>query len=302
MSLLREIQNDLASANGDVTAVLRKCKILAARLASREFAEWVNWELNGYPDSQPTPDYRNLAVTYYASFRNSARSVTDAPIPLQIVPERHHDAFQVVQFREGIAKAVPLIKDGATIPRPELIYSVQGKMYPGMNCHGVHGRIAGVEFAQLISAVKSRVLDFALDIEAANPNAGEAAPNTKPVPDETLRSIVNNYFAPVGNVAQQSHNFSQVASIQSQDLATLVSGMEKHIGELPLDTSQRRAADAQIATLKAQQLADRPDPIIVAQAGRTLRNITEGAIGSLLATAAQPTVWTAIHSLLAHFR
>ena len=33
------------------------------------------------------------------------------------------------------------------------------------------------------------------------------------------------------------------------------------------------------------------DRVIVKQAGRTLRNITEGAIGSLIATAAQPTVW-----------
>lgn len=32
MSLLRDIQNDLASAENDVTTVLRKCKILAARL------------------------------------------------------------------------------------------------------------------------------------------------------------------------------------------------------------------------------------------------------------------------------
>jgi hypothetical protein len=34
--------------------------------------------------------------------------------------------------------------------------------------------------------------------------------------------------------------------------------------------------------------------MIVEQAGRTLRNITEGAIESLLATAAQPTVWARV--------
>jgi hypothetical protein len=65
MSLLREIQN-LASADGDVVTVLRKCKILAARLASDEFANWVKWELDGYPEAQPTPEYRRLSVTYYA--------------------------------------------------------------------------------------------------------------------------------------------------------------------------------------------------------------------------------------------
>ena len=47
MSLLRDIQNDLSGPSGDITTVLRKCKILAARLGSDEFSRWVDWELNG---------------------------------------------------------------------------------------------------------------------------------------------------------------------------------------------------------------------------------------------------------------
>jgi hypothetical protein len=303
MSLLRDIQNDLASQGGDVTAVLRKCKILAARLGSREFADWVNWELGGYPDQQATPEYRRLAITYYASFSNSAWRVPDAPVPLQIIPEQHRASFQEIEFRDGIAKAISLAENGASIPRPELIFAIQGRMYPTMDCHGVTGRIAGVEFVQLLSAVKSRILDFSLEIEAANPDAGEAAPNTQPVPPEKLQPIVNNFLGSVGNVAQQSHNFSQsaTAAIQPQDLATLVKELTTHIHELHLDAGRQRMAEAQIATLKAQQLADEPDAVIVQQAGRTLRNITEGAIGSLLATAAQPGVWHTIHRLLTSF-
>ena len=41
------------------------------------------------------------------------------------------------------------------------------------------------------------------------------------------------------------------------------------------------------------------DPIIIKQAGRTLRNITEGAIGSLVATAVQPAVWHSISQAMA---
>jgi hypothetical protein len=72
MNLLREIQNDLTSSGVEVTTVLRKCKILAARLGSEEFSRWVDWELNGYPDSQPIPGYRQLGITYFASFVNVA--------------------------------------------------------------------------------------------------------------------------------------------------------------------------------------------------------------------------------------
>jgi hypothetical protein len=46
---------------------------------------------------------------------------------------------------------------------------------------------------------------------------------------------------------------------------------------------------------------DEPDLVIVRQAGRTPRNIPEGAVGSLLAAAAQPAVWHGIQHLLAQF-
>jgi hypothetical protein len=301
MSLLREIQNDLASATGDVTAILRKCKILAARLGSDKFAKWLEWELGGYPESQPVPPYRRLSITYFASFMNVAWRHPRAPVPLQVIPEQHRKSFQEMEFREGVAKAIPLAEHGAIIQRPELVFALQGKMYPDMDCHGVWGQISGIEFAHLISSIKNRVLDFSLKIEAENPDAGEAPPNTQPVPNDKLQPLVNNFFGTVGNIAQQSHEVSQVANIHPEDIATLVTEFTSHINELSLDLRQKQKAEAQIATLKAQQLTDLPNPAIVQQAGRTLRNVTEGAIASLLATAAQPTIWHTIQRLLALF-
>ena len=52
------------------------------------------------------------------------------------------------------------------------------------------------------------------------------------------------------------------------------------------------------------QLGNESDRVIVNQAGRTLRNITEGAIGSLVATvaiAAQPGIWHSRRTALSLF-
>jgi hypothetical protein len=92
----------------------------------------------------------------------------------------------------------------------------------------------------------------------------------------------------IGGTVNQTVTFDNQRNIY--DLQCLVDFFEKHIDELLLDTTAKRKATAQISTIKAQ-LEDEPDSVIVTQAGRTLRNITEGAIGSLIATAAQPTVW-----------
>lgn len=112
--------------------------------------------------------------------------------------------------------------------------------------------------------------------------------------------ITNVFHGPVGNVAQNSEHVNQVANagIQPGDLAKLVVELTTHLDELNLDIYQKQRAEAQIAVLEAELSAD-PDPAIVNQAARTLRSVMEGAIGSLVATAAQPGVWQWIHQALA---
>jgi len=90
--------------------------------------------------------------------------------------------------------------------------------------------------------------------------------------------------------------------INAHDLARLVTDLTKHLGELNLDPHQKQRVEAQVAALNVELAGEEPDLAIVSQVGRTLRSITEGAISSLLATAAtQPTVWQWIHHTLASF-
>jgi hypothetical protein len=300
MSLLREIQNDLVSAGGDIASLLRKCKILAARLRSDEFARWVDFELDGYPESQPTPEYRCLGATLYANFLSIHWRADRQVVPWVFIPEKDRDALAHKPFRAGVAKAASFTPNGARIDLPALVFRLQGKMYPEMNCVGAWLEISGSEFEQLISAVKTRILDFVLKIEAENPAAGEAPPNTQPVPSEKLRPLVHNiFYGPVATVAQSSEHFTQTVNIgvQPQELTRLVMELNDHLQELNLTEREKRRAEAQIVTLKAE-LNGEPDPQTVRQAGRTLRNILESAIGSLLATAAQPTVWHWVHQTL----
>jgi hypothetical protein len=130
-------------------------------------------------------------------------------------------------------------------------------------------------------------------------------------PSSSFPSVSYNIVNNTVNVETMNHSPVQQGGVHSAqhqtvtynqndlaDLNQLVAELTAHLGELPLEPAQRRKADAQVATLKAQ-LADDPDPVIIGQAGRTLRNVTEGAIGSLLATAvAQPNVWTWVGELM----
>lgn len=225
MSFLREIQNDAASSEIDLASLLRKCKILAGRLGSREFGAWVDMELNGYPVAQPVPNYRKVITGWWAQFMNVAWRVDRAAIPELIVPKADREHFRWTEIRDGVAgiQEFASADSMAVIAHPELISAVQGKMYPGMNCLNVWVEIHSSSFAQLLSAIRTRILDFTMAIEAEDPTAGDAPLNSRPIPADRLSPIVNNYFAAVGNVAQGSHSFHQTANlgIQTGDLQTL---------------------------------------------------------------------------------
>ena len=83
--------------------------------------------------------------------------------------------------------------------------------------------------------------------------------------------LVQNFLGPVGNIAHNSQNFSQTATVgvSDADLRKLVTELRGRLDELQLGLDERRATQAQLDTLNAQ-LTDTPNPVIVQEAGRTL--------------------------------
>ena len=78
----------------------------------------------------------------------------------------------------------------------------------------------------------------------------------------------------------------QTITYNSKDLVDLQQAIEilsQRIDELNLDAAAKRKALVQVDTIKAQLGDDEPNPTIIREAGRTLRNITEGAISELIA-------------------
>ena len=134
-------------------------------------------------------------------------------------------------------------------------------------------------------------------------DVAEVLVNPPPTVNQNVLNVGHAHNSPIQQGIHSSQTQSTTYNLPSLgDLNQLVKLMDEHLAELDLLPATERKAKAQIDTIKAQ-LSDVPNPVIVNEAGRSLRNITEGAIGSLLATAAtQPdSVWTVIQSLLSFF-
>lgn len=219
MSLLRDIQAAAIDSKVPLATLLRKGKVLAARLGNPEFKQWIEDELNGYKSSDSLPPYRKLYVNSKGHFSGPFQSgLRNADIPLSCIPEEFRESLSQSHMKEPIAALEALVEksDSGTAMEPwnpDLVAYVGGKIYERMNCMQAWKVIPISAVVAALDSVRTRVLNFVLEIEAEAPDAGEAAVNSNPVPQEKVHQIFNTYISGnVQNLATAGTNVHQFAT------------------------------------------------------------------------------------------
>lgn len=217
MSLLREIQAAAIDSNTDLAVLLRKCKVLAARLGNPEFKQWVENELSGYKDIDDLPEYRVMHVNSKGHFSGPFQSgLRNADIPLLCIPKKYHEILSHSYIKQPIASLESLVRDSdGTLQEswnPNIVALVGENIYQGMNCMQAWKVIPKAGIVAVLDAVRNRILSFVLEIEAESPDAGEAPINSNPLPQDKINQIFNTYITGnVQNVATGSTNVNQTA-------------------------------------------------------------------------------------------
>lgn len=62
-SLVLDFENKINDSKYSITDLLRHCLIIARKLKQNDFADWINYELNGYLDVEEIPNYRRIPVS-----------------------------------------------------------------------------------------------------------------------------------------------------------------------------------------------------------------------------------------------
>lgn len=211
MSLLREIQSAAIEGDSDIETLLRKCRLLAARLDHAEFRNWVVWELDGYPHGVELPDYRQFHCQCFGHFSGPFGSgIRNAPIPESCIPKEIRESLTYVRLREGVA----FLKNLVAVAESDLLQwnwpADAGRLFGGEIYQNVVLAQGWTSFSRssvvgILSTVRNRILNFALEIEASNPDAGEAAPGSSPVPHAKVAQIFHtNIYGNVGSFASGS--------------------------------------------------------------------------------------------------
>jgi hypothetical protein len=228
MSLLRQIQDAAIDSSIDLPTLLRKCKVLAARLGNEDFKRWIDNELVGYDRKEDLPEYRVLNVNSKGHFGGAFGSgLRNADIPLSCVPKDFREKLGHSYMMQPVAAIASLVsnKNNGTLQEPwnpDLVAHFGQKIYEHMVCMQAWKVIPASALVAALDSVRTRVLNFVLEIEAQNPAAGEAMVNEKPVPQETVQQIFNTYITGnVQNVATGSTDVRQHAKWQEKDDAEL---------------------------------------------------------------------------------
>lgn len=243
MSLLRDIQNAAIDANVDVSVVLRKCKVLAARLGNPNLATWVEDELNGYTDVESLPEYRIIQVHSKGHFAGYAgRRLQNADIPISCIPKKYREQMRSSYMMQPISAYVSLLErsDGDNLQEPwspDFTAMYGRDIYQNMNCMQAWKVIPRAAVVSLVEAVRNRILSFVLEIESENPKAGEAEINKPPISQERVTQIFNTTInGSVGNLTGGSSHFSQ--SLQIVVTPGDLESLQRYLTSLGLSTDE----------------------------------------------------------------
>jgi hypothetical protein len=220
MSLIHDIQAASISQDADIPTLLRMCKLLAARISHQQFAEWVDQELNGYPNISMLPDYRVVRVDSYGSFIGSFSRAGKLQIPVSVLPKELQEQYRHAYMGSSISAYTSLVtgdKAGSVQEPWPIALAVHNAstLTPDMQCVSAWKEVPLGAIVRLLDSVKTRVLGFAIDLEREAPNAGELPIGSQPpLSSEKMTQIFNtNITGNVGNLANAGSGFSQSAVV-----------------------------------------------------------------------------------------
>lgn len=284
MSLIHDIQAAAISQSTDIPTLLRMCKLLAARISHQQFGDWVDRELNGYPDIESLPDYRVIQVESYGSFIGSFARADRLQIPVSILPDHLRERYRHAYMGSSISAYAALLEGDnsgrlqETWPLGLAIHHAS-KITNDMQCVAAWKEIPMGAVVRLLDSVKTRVLGFAIDLEREAPNAGDTPiGSTPPLSSEKMTQIFNtNISGNVGNISNSGENYSQNANVLAQ--SGNWDSLSKQLTELGLQPTDFDGMQAELDRVANSSSEEERSAVAGSWIGRLTSKAIGGAAG-----------------------
>jgi AbiTii len=234
--LLDDIIELATNDQRSVSILLRKCLVLGHKLNNEHLIGWASKELNGYEWDEELPSYRVAAGAAKGHLAGSfGAEVSNYPIPAFLLDENHRERATTLYLREAISTYEDLMnRRTATLMLEwpaDLVMYYQNRVVTANGCHLVQAwqTLDRSALAQIVDAIRNRVLSMALDIRRSIGKNDEELENASPQAAANIeRSIVNNiyggnnYFASGHSrvTSENAHNETNIAVGDTGQLAS----------------------------------------------------------------------------------
>lgn len=216
MKLIEEIIEMLSSESPNLNNALFKTKVLLHKLGEKDLIAWVDAELNGYKDTEELPDYRILKVSVLGNFSNMAYRYTEQPLPLLHLDEKLRKSLETTHLRQSFAVIESYAKDDTnltiTIP-PELYRTLSKGLDPSYSVDRAWGKHQAGSMLQVVNEIRSRLLDFVLQLSEKIPNEIEPGKMKEKSKEVGTTELFNN--AVFGNNATVIVGDSNIQNIRN---------------------------------------------------------------------------------------
>jgi hypothetical protein len=250
--LIDEIIELLSNEQSSLSEALLKTKVLLHTIGKKELSEWVNHELNGYPDDVEIPEYRVLQSKVLANISNGAWRYEAHPIPIAHLKPDRRAHLEAAHLRQSLSilETFDTGKKGGFLTRDipmEGNAKLEESLTGGYHIERAWCQTPVHDIKGVLTQVRSRLLDFILELKQTVGDSKDEESIKRKADAADATSMFNNaIFGPNATVLVGNHNSQNIRNEVIQgNFATLAQALTK--AGLPSD---------EIESLKAAVLED----------------------------------------------
>ena len=293
MTLLEQLQEAAVDPNSDLGEILRRCKVLAARLKSPQLEDWLLWESNGYPDDVDLPDYRVWPVEVLGHFAGPFGSgIRNVTIPTICIPEEHREAATRFECRQSVATVSAMLEDleGGSfhVEMGNLAVVLSDKVFHGQHCIQTWGKFGKSLVTEVLNSVRNRILDFVLAIWREYDTVGNMGNSPAIDPHKVTQIFNTTVLGGAANIVGTTRDSVVTQGLQSGDFDALSEALASYGVEAQDLAKLRKAIEADPTPNDARAFGPKVSEWIatmISKAASGSWKVGIGAGGSLLAGA-----------------
>lgn len=207
-----QIIKDLANGTADIQTALKRTKVLLQELNNDKLLQWVNYEIEGYPENADIPDYRIISGQVYGTYFKGSIAThvqyNHVPISLGNLPDEIKNDILTIKITQGIEALNAMVIESRRKENGGLTRLIPSELYPhiaqanndlGMIIVTASVELNMAEILNIFPKIESKLLDILLFLEKQFGKLDDLDINTESKSEEELERITNHIYVVIYN-------------------------------------------------------------------------------------------------------